>query len=151
MRIAIAADHNGTTLKTHVIGWLAARGHDVDDRGPHAGTEVVDYPPLCEDIGRQVVDRHADRGIVIGGSGQGEHIACNKVPGVRAGLCHCLFSTEISRAHNDSNVLVMGAKIVSQETAEQIVTTWLDTPFKGGRHQLRLDQIAALERGETLS
>jgi ribose 5-phosphate isomerase B len=149
MRIVIAADHNGDALKRHLIGWLTDRGHDVDDRGAH-GTEVVDYPPLCADIGRQVVEGHADRGIVIGGSGQGEQIACNKIRGVRAGLCHDLFTTEIARAHNDANVLVMGAKVVPPELAEQITEIWLSTQFKGGRHQLRLDQIAALERGEPL-
>lgn len=148
MRIVIAADHNGLALKTQLIGWLIERGHDVDDRGAPVDAEVVDYPPLCADIGRQVVAGDAERGLVLGGSGQGESVACNKIPGVRAGLCQDLFSTEISRAHNDSNVLVLPAKIVTTELAQQIVATWLDTPFKGGRHQVRLDQIAALERGE---
>lgn len=151
MRIAIAADHNGFSLKTRLIGWLEARGHDVDDRGAHDGTNTVDYPPLCAEIGRQVVDGHADFGMVLGGSGQGEQIACNKIRGVRAGLCHCLFTSEIARAHNDANVLVMGAKVVTPELAEEITATWLATSFKGGRHQRRLDQIAALERGEPLA
>jgi ribose 5-phosphate isomerase B len=145
MRIAIAADHNGVPMKAHLTALLTAQGHDVDDRGSHSDTEVVDYPPLCADVARQVVDGPADRGIVIGGSGQGEAIACNKIRGVRAGLCQDLFSTEISRAHNDSNVLVMAAKIIDLELAEQITRTWLTTPFKGERHQRRLDQIAELE------
>lgn len=151
MRIAIAADHNGVALKAHLTQWLTAQGHVVDDRGAHDATGVVDYPPLCADVGRQVVDGHADRGIVLGGSGQGEHLACNKIRGIRAGLCQDLFSTEVSRAHNDANVLVLAAKIVSPELAEQIAATWLATPFKGGRHQRRLDQIAALERGEPVT
>lgn len=150
MRIAIAADHNGFSLKTRLTSWLEARGHDVDDRGAHDATETVDYPPLCADVGRQVVDGHADFGIVLGGSGSGESIACNKIRGVRAALCHCLFITEIARAHNDANVLVMGAKVVTPELAEDIAATWLATSFKGGRHQRRLDQVAALERGEPL-
>jgi len=150
MRIAIAADHNGYSLKTHLIAWLKAQGHDVEDRGAH-GTETVDYPPLCADIGRQVVDGHADRGIVLGGSGMGEQIACNKIRGVRAGLCHSMFTTEIARAHNNTNVLVMGAKVVTSAQAEEITALWLTTAFKGGRHQHRLDQIAALERGESLT
>lgn len=150
MRIAIAADHNGESLKAHIITWLAGQGHDVDDRGTH-GTETVDYPLLCADIGRQVVGGHADRGIVIGGAGSGELIACNKIAGVRAGLCHDLFTTQIARAHNDINVLVLGAKVVAPALAEAITGTWLATPFKGGRHQRRLDQIAALERGEPLA
>jgi len=152
MRVVIAADHNGFALKARLVASLSALGHHVDDRGPHGGEDtVVDYPPLCEDICRQVVDGAADRGIVIGGSGQGEHIACNKIRGVRAGLCHDRFTTEISRAHNDSNVLVIGAKVVTPGLADEIVALWLSTEFKGGRHQDRLEQIAALERGESLS
>jgi len=151
VRIAIAADHNGLVLKTLFTTWLTDHGHQVDDRGAPAGAEVVDYPQLCADVGRLVVHGPADRGVVIGGSGNGESIACNKVRGVRAGLCQDLFSTQISRGHNDSNVLVVGAKVVSPELALQILQTWLETPFKGGRHQVRLDQIAALERGESLT
>jgi ribose 5-phosphate isomerase B len=150
MRIAIAADHNGVDLKARLVRWMSERGHAVDDRGSHSASDVVDYPPLCEDVSRAVVDGRADRGVVIGGSGQGEAVACNKIIGVRAGLCQDLWSTEISRAHNDSNVLVVPAKIVDADLAEQILETWLDTAFKGGRHQSRIDQIAALERGETL-
>ena len=151
MRIAIAADHNGISLKTRLIGWLTtAQGHEVDDRGAH-DTEVVDYPPLCADIGRQVVDGRAERGIVIGGTGGGEAIACNKIRGVRGGLCHSVFLAEISSAHNQTNVLVMGAKVITSEEAVEITATWLATPFKGERHQRRLDQIAALERGESLA
>jgi ribose 5-phosphate isomerase B len=149
MRIAIAADHNGVPLKVRLIAWLTAHGHKADDRGTQ-GTETVDYPALCEDVSRQVVGGHADRGIVIGGTGSGEQIACNKIRGVRAGLCHEVLTAEIARAHNDTNVLVMGAKVVTAELAEDIVGIWLATAFKGGRHQRRLDQIAALERGESL-
>jgi ribose 5-phosphate isomerase B len=149
MRIAIAADHNGVAVKARLVARLTDKGHQVDDRGAH-GDETVDYPPLCADVGRQVTSGAADRGIVVGGSGQGEHIACNKLRGVRAGLCHDRFTTEISRAHNDANVLVIGAKVISPELAEELTDLWLTTPFKGGRHQDRLDQIAALERGETL-
>jgi len=150
VRIAIAADHNGVSLKDHLIGWLGARGHDVADRGAH-GDATVDYPPLCADVGRLVAAGDADRGIVIGGSGSGEQMACNKIPGVRAGVCHDLFTTEIARAHNDANVLIIGAKIVAPALAELITERWLAVPFKGGRHQDRLDQIAALERGESLT
>lgn len=150
MRIAIAADHNGVALKGHLAAWLAGRGHEVDDRGAHGG-DTVDYPPLCADVGRRVAGGHADRGVVIGGTGSGEQIACNKIRGVRAGLCHDLFVTEIARAHNDANVLVIGAKVVAPPLAEAITALWLATPFKGGRHQARLDQIAALERGEVLA
>ena len=150
MRIAIAADHNGVALKEQLIGWLTDRGHEVDDRGANSDA-TVDYPPLCADVGRLVAAGGADRGIVIGGSGSGEQMACNKVAGVRAGVCHDLFTTQIARAHNDANVLIIGAKIVAPALAELITQLWLSTPFKGGRHQDRLDQIAALERGESLT
>jgi ribose 5-phosphate isomerase B len=146
----IAADHNGVALKDYLIRRLADEGHDIDDLGAH-GDGVVDYPPLCAAVGERVVSGAADRGIVLGGSGSGEQMACNKIDGVRAGVCHDLFTTEIARAHNDANVLIIGAKIVAPALAEMITSRWLATPFKGGRHQDRLDQIAALERGESLS
>ncbi|MEV6992491.1 RpiB/LacA/LacB family sugar-phosphate isomerase [Streptomyces sp. NPDC093228] len=145
MRIAIAADHNGYALKVRLIAWLTAQGHTVDDRGSHS-EETVDYPPLCANVCRQVTEGHAERGIVLGGSGLGETVACNKIRGIRAGLCHDLWSTRISRGNNDSNVLVLAAKILAPENAEDIVGTWLTTPFKGGVHARRLEQIAALER-----
>jgi ribose 5-phosphate isomerase B len=145
MRIAIAADHNGYALKVRLTAWLTAHGHTVDDRGSHS-EETVDYPPLCADVCRQVTEGRAERGIVLGGSGLGETVACNKIRGIRAGLCHDLWSTRISRGNNDSNVLVLAAKILTPEDAEQIVGTWLTTPFKGGVHARRLEQIAALER-----
>jgi ribose 5-phosphate isomerase B len=150
MRIAIIADHNGVALKKHLIDVLAGLGHEVDDRGAD-GTHPVDYPPLCADLCYQVASGTADRGIVIGGSGSGEQMACNKIRGIRAGVCHDLFTTQIARAHNDANVLVIGAKIVAPDLAAMITQAWLETPFKGGVHARRLEQIAALERGERLS
>ena len=151
MRIAITADHNGVVMKDQLISLLRAAGHEIDDRAAHLGEQIVDYPPLCADACNQVVQGKADRAIVIGGSGSGEHIACNKIRGIRAGLGHDRFVTEISRAHNDANVLVIGAKVVETSLAAELVQLWLQTPFKGGRHQQRLDQIAALERGESLT
>jgi ribose 5-phosphate isomerase B len=150
MRIAITADHNGVALKEHLTAWLEARGHAVDDRAAQVGRDVVDYPPLCEDACRRVLDGHADFAIVVGGSGSGETIACNKIRGIRATLCLSVFVTEIARANNDANVLVTGAKVVDPVLAEQIVETWLATAFRGERHADRLAQIAALERGESL-
>ena len=147
--IAISADHHGVALKARLIAWLISHGHRVDDRGTDRG-EIVDYPVLCASIGDEVTNGRADRGIMIGGSGQGEAIACNKIRGIRAGLCQTVFDAEISRGHNDANVLVLGAKIVTTELAEDIVETWLTLPFKGGVHQDRLDQIAALERGDSV-
>ncbi len=150
MRIAIAADHNGVALKARLVEVLRAGGHEVDDRGAHAHDEVVDYPPLCEDVCRRVTDGRADRAIVVGGSGQGEVIACNKIAGIRAGLCPDVWHAEISRGNNDANVLVLGAKVIDTERAESVLDTWLSTPFKGDVHARRVAMIAALERGETL-
>lgn len=151
MRIAIAADHNGVALKARLADRLRAAGHDVDDRGVHDSGTTVDYPALCLDLARQIVGGAAERGVVIGGSGSGEHMACNKIPGVRAGLALERFTCKISRAHNDANVLVIGAKVLTPDQAEELLELWLATPFKGGRHQERLDQIAAIERGEELT
>lgn len=150
MRIAIAADHNGVELKGHLVGWLTERDHTVDDRGTNDHEATVDYPAICEDLCRQVLDGVADKGIMIGGSGSGEQVACNKMVGIRAGLCHDEFTAEISAGHNNANVLIMGAKMSTPTMAERILDRWLTTPFKGGRHQERVEQIARLERGESL-
>jgi ribose 5-phosphate isomerase B len=144
MRIAIAADHNGVALKARLTARLAAQGHQVDDRGTH-GDQVVDYPALCVDVARLVAGGNADRGIIVGGSGQGEHIACNKMHGIRAGLCFDRFTTEISRLNNDSNMLIIGAKVIAPELAEELTDLWLTTAFRGGVHQRRVDAIMAIE------
>jgi ribose 5-phosphate isomerase B len=146
MRIAIGADHAGFPLKQHLVGALSRLGHQVDDRGTHTDA-AIDYPPVCADVARLVVAGKADRGIVVGGSGQGEQIAANKVRGIRAALCNELYTARMSRAHNDANVLAIGGRVVAFGLAEEIVTLWLETPFEGGRHQRRLDQIADIERG----
>ncbi len=145
MRIAVGADHAGFELKQQLIGTLQRLGHQVDDRGTHSETPV-DYPPICAEVGRLVATAQADRGLVIGGSGQGEQMAANKVHGVRAALCNDLYTARLSRQHNDANVLAIGARIVAFELAREILDIWLSTPFEGGRHQRRLDQIAALEQ-----
>jgi ribose 5-phosphate isomerase B len=145
MRIAIGADHAGFALKQYLIATLRRLGHDVDDRGTHT-EDPVDYPTICADVAREVPSGRADRGIVIGGSGQGEQMAANKVPGARAALCNDLYTARLSRAHNDANVLAIGGRVVGTGLADEILTLWLTTPFEGGRHQRRLDQIAALEK-----
>ncbi|MGH9407956.1 MAG: ribose 5-phosphate isomerase B [Vicinamibacterales bacterium] len=145
MRIAIGSDHAGFPLKQHVIATLARLGHDVDDRGTHDETPV-DYPPICADVARSVAAGRAERGIVVGGSGQGEQITANKIHGVRAALCNDLYTARMSRAHNDANVLSLGGRIVAFGLAEEIVELWLGTPFEGGRHQRRVDQITSIER-----
>jgi ribose 5-phosphate isomerase B len=145
MRIAIGADHAGFALKQQLVAMLTRLGHQIDDLGTYS-SEPVDYPEICARVARAVVDRQADRGIVVGGSGQGEQIAANKVPGARAALCNDLYTARLSRQHNDANVLAMGGRIVASTLAEEIVALWLVTEFEGGRHQRRLDQIAALEK-----
>jgi ribose 5-phosphate isomerase B len=145
MRIAIGADHAGFALKQRLIETLRHLGHEVDDHGTH-DERATDYPPICASVGRAVADGRADRGVVLGGSGQGEQIAANKIAGVRAALCNDLYTARMSRAHNDANVLAMGGRIVAAALAEDILTLWLDTPFEGGRHQRRVDQIHELDR-----
>lgn len=145
MRIAIGADHAGFLLKEHLKDTLAKLGHQVEDHGTNS-EQSVDYPPICAAVGRAVAGGQADRGIVLGGSGQGEQIAANKVRGVRAALCNDLFTARLSRQHNDANVLSMGGRIVAFGLADEILKLWLDTPYEGGRHQTRLDQIAEIER-----
>lgn len=145
MRVAIGADHAGFTLKEHLKATLAALGHEVHDVGTH-GEASVDYPPICAEVGRAVAGGRADRGIILGGSGQGEQIAANKIAGVRAALCNDLYTARLSRSHNDANVLTMGGRIVAGGLADEILRVWLDTPFEGGRHQRRIDQISELER-----
>jgi ribose 5-phosphate isomerase B len=132
------------------VNSLRRLGHDVDDRGTHS-EEATDYPPICADVARAVAERRADRGIVIGGSGQGEQITANKIAGIRAALCNDLFTARMSRAHNDANVLALGGRIVAAALAEEIVGVWLGTAFEGGRHGRRVDQIAEIERREALN
>jgi ribose 5-phosphate isomerase B len=145
VRIAIGADHAGFLLKEHLKVTLQRLGHTVHDHGAHSEAPV-DYPPICIDVARAVVEGRADRGIVLGGSGQGEQMAANKVPGVRAALCNDLYTARLSREHNDANVLSIGGRIVAFGLADEIVALWLDTAFEGGRHQRRLDQIREAER-----
>jgi ribose 5-phosphate isomerase B len=144
MRVAIGSDHAGYALKTHLSETLISLGHDVDDLGTDSD-EPVDYPPICAAVGRAVVKGEADRGIVLGGSGQGEQMTANKIRGVRAALCNDLYTARMSREHNDANVLSIGARIVAAQLADEILTLWLTTPFEGGRHERRIAQIAEIE------
>jgi len=143
-RIAIGSDHAGYALKQHLVELLTDQGHDVLDRGTHS-TESCDYPPICAAVGRDVRDGRADLGIVLGGSGQGEQLAANKVRGVRAALCNDLYTARMARSHNDANVLSMGARVVGEGLAEEIVSVFLGTAFEGGRHERRVAQLAEIE------
>ena len=147
MKIAIASDHAGFALKSLLIKHLKEGGHEIVDLGTDSEASV-DYPPFCAAAARAVVRGEADRGIVLGGSGQGEQIAANKVHGARAALCNDLFTARLGRQHNNANVLAMGARIVAPELAYEILSVFLDTPFEGGRHVRRLDEIAAIEQEE---
>jgi ribose 5-phosphate isomerase B len=147
VRIAIGSDHAGYLLKQHLVQWLKDRGHEVDDLGTDS-EESVDYPIYCAAVGRAVACHRAERGVVIGGSGQGEQIAANKIPGVRASLCNDLFTAMLARSHNDANVLALGARIVAATLAEEIINVWLATPFEGGRHVRRLELITEIEQQE---
>ena len=144
-RIAIGADHAGFPLKQHLVATLSELGHQVEDLGTN-NNAPVDYPPICAQVARLVVNGDADRRIVIGGSGQGEQITANKIHGIRAALCNDLYTARLSREHNDANVLAIGGRIVGFGLAEEIVELWLSTGFDGGRHQRRLDQIAEIEK-----
>jgi ribose 5-phosphate isomerase B len=144
MRVAIGSDHAGFALKAHLSETLVSLGHDVDDLGTDS-EEPVDYPPICAAVGRAVVKGEADRGIVLGGSGQGEQMTANKIRGVRAALCNDLYTARMSREHNDANVLSIGARIVAAQLADEILTLWLTTPFEGGRHERRIAEIAEIE------
>lgn len=148
MRIALASDHAGYLLKEDIKRFLLEEGHEVIDLGTDS-EEPVDYPPLCAAAAREVVAGRADRAILFGGSGQGEQIAANKVHGIRAALCHDLFTARLARAHNDANVLTMGGRIVAPALAREIARVWLATPFEGGRHERRVQLIAEIEREES--
>lgn len=145
MRIALGSDHAGFELKSHLLTYLAASGHEMSDLGTDS-TEPVDYPAFCAAVGRAVVAGEADWGIVIGGSGQGEQLAANKVRGVRAALCNDLYTARMARAHNDANVLSIGGRVVGISLAEEIVDLFATTEFEGGRHQRRIDQVMEIER-----
>jgi len=147
MRIAIGSDHAGYELKEELRVFLTEAGHEVSDMGT-GSTEPVDYPAFCAAVARSVASGQAERGIVLGGSGQGEQIAANKVQGVRASLCNDLYTARMAREHNDANVLAIGARIVASALAKEIVTLWLATAFEGGRHVARVEQIGKIERGE---
>ena len=146
MIIAIGSDHAGYRYKELFKQHLCERGHEVRDFGAHS-TEPVDYPTFIRPVALAVSRGEADRGIVLGGSGNGEAITANRVPGVRCTLCWNAESARLARAHNDSNCLSIGERMVSEADALEILDIWLRTPFDGGRHQQRIDLIDKLANG----
>jgi ribose 5-phosphate isomerase B len=150
MRVAIGSDHAGFELKQHFVKVLADWGHEVIDFGTDS-EDPVDYPYFCATVARAVVRGEAERGIVLGGSGQGEQLVANKVRGAQAALCNDLFTARLSRQHNNANVLSMGGRIVAFGLADEILALWLQTEFEGGRHEKRLAQMAQIEEEERSS
>jgi ribose 5-phosphate isomerase B len=142
MKIAIGADHAGYRYKEILKPALAARGHTVVDCGTNS-PEMTDYPPIMHAVAEAVARHECDRGIVLGGSGNGEAIVANRVPGIRCIVAWNVDSARAGRAHNDSNVLSLGERFISEADLLPILDTWLQTPFEGGRHQRRIDLIDA--------
>ena len=140
MKIAIGSDHAGFRYKGKILEFLEARGHTVTDFGTHS-EEPVDYPLFIRPVAEAVARGEFDRGIVLGGSGNGEAITANRLKGIRCALCWNADSARLGRQHNDANVLSLGQRMVPLDIALQIVQIWLDTPFEGGRHQHRIDLI----------
>ena len=143
-KIALASDHGGFDLKESVIAHLLNTGWEVDDLGPHSG-DSVDYPDYWIKLAEAVAEKKVDRGIVICGTGIGMSIVVNRYPGIRGTLCSDVFTAKLCREHNDSNILIMGGRVIGKGLAAEIVNTWLNTPFEGGRHQRRLDKINQID------
>jgi ribose 5-phosphate isomerase B len=142
MRIAIGSDHAGFAYKEMIRHALAEEGHEVQDFGT-TSEEPVDYPVYIRPVAEAVARKEYERGIVLGGSGNGEAMVANRVRGVRCAVCWNTESARLARAHNDSNVLALGQRLISREQALEIVRVWLNTPFEGGRHARRIAQIDA--------
>lgn len=147
--IAIACDHAALEMKAEVIKILDERGLAYEDFGTFT-TDSCHYPIFGARAAQAVASGKCDRGILICGTGIGMSLVANKVKGVRCALCSDSYSAKMTRAHNDSNMLAMGARVIGIEVAKEIVNAWLDTPFEGGRHQTRVDMITAIENGEVI-
>ena len=145
MKIAIGSDHVGLELKPIIIEYLETLGHEVEDFGPFTA-ERTDYPVYGKKVAEEVVSGNFDLGILICGTGVGISIAANKVKGIRAVVCSEPYSAQLSRQHNDTNVLAFGARVIGLELAKMIVDAWLSAEFEGGRHQGRVDAIGAIEQ-----
>lgn len=140
MKIALGSDHAGFKYKEAIKQYLLGLGHEVTDYGTNS-EEVVDYPLFIRPVAEAVARGDAERGIVLGGSGNGEAIAANRVKGVRCALCWNADTARLGRQHNDANVISLGQRMISQDTALDIVRIWLETPFEGGRHLRRIQLL----------
>ena len=144
MKIAIGCDHRGVDAKARLVATLKELGHDVTDVGANA-PESVDYPDFAANVARRVGRKEVDRGILVCGTGIGMCIAANKVRGVRAAPCHDSITAEMSRRHNDANVICLSADLTGEELIDRMVRIWLETPFEGGRHARRVEKITKIE------
>lgn len=140
MRIALASDHAGFRYKAMLADWLRKEGHEVVDFGTHSDASV-DYPDFIGPAARAVAAGECERGIVLGGSGNGEAMAANRVRGVRCALCWSEETARLARAHNDANMISLGERLLSEDLARAIVATWLREPFEGGRHVARIRKL----------
>ena len=140
MKVAIGCDHGGFDLKKNIISVLRELGHDVEDQGCDS-SDSVDYPNFAKAVSALVKEGVCERGILICGTGIGMSMAANRIPGIRAALCHEMFSARMSREHNDANILCLGARVIGPGLAQEIVRTWMTSDFSGGRHQLRIDMF----------
>jgi ribose 5-phosphate isomerase B len=144
MKISLGSDHAGFELKEDLRGYLAEQKVEVIDLGVY-NEDPVDYPDIGASVAQKVSRGEVDRGILICGSGIGMSIVANRFPGVRAALCHDLYTARVSREHNDANLLILGGRLIGKGLAREILKVWLETGFQGGRHQRRLEKIRALE------
>ena len=145
MKIGIGNDHSALELKAEIIGFLKEKGYEIVDFGTNS-TESCDYPIYGEKVARAVAAGEVEKGILICGTGLGISLAANKVEGIRAVVCSEPFTAKMSRAHNNCNILALGARVVGAELAKMIVDTWLSTEFEGGRHQRRVDMFMDIEK-----
>ena len=143
-KIAIASDHGGFDLKENVIAHLMSDGWKIDDLGP-TNEDSVDYPDYGVKLAEAIANKKVERGIVICGTGVGMSIVVNRFPGIRGTLCSDVYTAKMCREHNDSNILIMGGRVIGKGLASEIVDTWLSTAFEGGRHQRRLDKINEID------
>ena len=147
MKIAIGNDHTAVAMKDHIKKYLEEKGHEVINFGTDS-SERCDYPIYGKKVAEAVAKGECERGILICGTGIGISLAANKVKGIRAAVCSESYSAKMTRLHNDANIIAFGARVVGEATAETIVDAFIDTDYEGGRHQVRVDMIAAIEQGE---
>jgi ribose 5-phosphate isomerase B len=141
MKVAIGSDHAGFEYKGRIIEWLRAQGHEVTDLGTYAAAPPVDYPLFIRPVAEAVARGDAERGVILGGSGNGEAIVANRLRGIRAAVCWNVESAQLARHHNDANVLSLGERLIPEDQLIPIVQAWFTTSFDGGRHARRIQEI----------